>query len=328
MDWFKKDKKAEEFIGGGFMKPPEIPFEPPVFGSPENRAAPIPSPVRGPMTIPAAPRGTGMGFSSAAPMSMSVPKPAPAEEAVAPEELFGQSGPEEEATEAAEMMPEEDFMPKAVGPQPFPGRRDGKELFEAPVTVKDPELLRAFAEILSNRLAVDVIEALISRELSIAEIADMSQMDENEVRMIVQRLHALGMLKATWYQTKDGKHFSKYKFTETKGVIKFDLKDLKATLSVEELEAKSSKLVALVTAEGKVPKSLVMSALGLNSTTLLEQVVRYAGIFKLPDVGSMIMGEAPTTEEPDILRKKVPKKESERLYSELEELETYLGKLK
>lgn len=362
MDFFKKEKKPEAVSGGDFTKPPEIPMGPPSFADVEYKGAPITVPGRALPEIPAAPgaapgfgaldeppaapgapapEGGGMGFSSAVTFGVPSPAPAPAAEAMKPEAPFPAppKAPEPSEAEETEGTPEgpegapeelidEEFMPKG-DMKPLFGTRGEKEVFEKGViTIKDPELLRAFAEIVSNRAAVDVIEALIKRELSVAEITDMVQMGENEARSIVQRLHGLGMLKATWYQTKDGKHFNKYKFTETKGRVDFDLQDLKETLSIEELEAKSTKLVALVTAEGKVPKSLVMSALGLNKAILLEQIVRYAETFKLPDVGDMITGDAPTSEEPDTLKKKESQRESEKLYSELEELESYLSKIK
>ncbi len=324
MDLFKK-KKAEEVSGGGFSKPPEIPLDAPAFVMPEKTEAPMPAPDE----IPGAPKEAAGKFTSAAPLDIPMPTPAPVAAATKPEAPFP---PKPEVPEAPEKSVErageldDEFMPKSGEPT-FGPRAEGNVFAEGAIKITDPELFRAFAEIVSNRAAVEVIEALIKRELSIAELVEASQMDENSIQSIVQRLHALGMLKATWYQTKDGKHFNKYKFTDTSGTVKFDLRDLKETLSVEELEAKSTKLVALVTAEGKVPKSLVMSALGLNNDALLDQVIRFAETFKLPDVGDMITGEAPTTEEPDKL-KKADEKESAKLYSELEELEGYLKKIK
>ncbi len=179
--------------------------------------------------------------------------------------------------------------PAGMEPKPgdviidLPSRPEAKKV-RGGVLIKadEPELLRALVELVNKDSTVQVISALDGKELSVSEVMSITKLEENEVKSVLHRLVCLNLVKGFWYKSPSGVHVRKYKFETTKGLLEFDLSKLKTTLAIEDLKAKSTRLVALVTTEGKLPRSLLIKALPVMGDAQLDQVVRYTEKFKLP----------------------------------------------
>lgn len=207
-----------------------------------------------------------------------------------------------------------------------------KQKKENLVEASQPELLRALVELVSKNATVQVVESLKDSELSLAELVEKTGVDENEIKDIVHRLTCLGLIKELWYKSAAGSHLRKYNLENTKGTIEFDLLALKDTLPIEELKAKSTRLVALITTGGRMPKSVLLKALPVMDDGQLEQVIRYTEKFKLPSIRDMLTVESKVS-----LELKSSKQEEASgdekppevtdLYYEIENIQKSLGEL-
>ena len=215
----------------------------------------------------------------------------------------------------------------------IPSRPEAKKV-RGGVLIKadEPELLRALVELVNKDSTVQVISALDGKELSVSEVMSITKLDENEVKSVLHRLVCLNLVKGFWYKSPSGVHVRKYKFETTKGLLEFDLSKLKTTLAIEDLKAKSTRLVALVTTEGKLPRSLLIKALPVMGDAQLDQVVRYTEKFKLPNIKDLITEEAKLTAEPKethleeiSAEKKAP--EIKDLYEEIATIEHSLSEI-
>lgn len=163
--------------------------------------------------------------------------------------------------------------------------------------VTEPEILKAFVDLVGNPITVSVIDGLVETELSLEEIAAHTNTPPEKVNTILQQLVCLGLVEEFWYRTPSGKHINKFKFVNTTGTLDFDLRGLGSALSVQKLDDMSATLVDLVSREGKVPRSLVIKELGLEEDSHLDQVVRFTERFKLPNVRGLITDGAEEIEE-------------------------------
>jgi len=207
-----------------------------------------------------------------------------------------------------------------------------KQKKETLVESAQPELLRAFVELVSKNSTVQVVEFLNNSELSLAELVEKTGIDENELKDVVHRLTCLGLIKEFWYKSTAGSHLRKYKLETTKGTIEFDLLALKNTLPIEELKAKSTRLVALITTGGRMPKSVLLRALPVMDEGQLEQVIRYTERFKLPSIRDMLTVESKasmefqTSKQEEFNGEDKPPEITD-LYYEIENIQKSLGEL-
>lgn len=261
------------------------------------------------------------------------PAPAPKEEAPAekpeeaPEEALSEAAPEVLATldllavpkveEIEKEIKEREEKPRRLTAIPLP------EAGEAYIRSNQPELLRAFVDVLGNENAVEIIDILRYGELSLSDLLEKTKFDEDEAKSILHKLVCLGFITVNWYQAPSGRHLRKYKLEHSRGKVEFDIVALKDTLTAEELKSKSTKLVAIVTSEGRVPKSLLVKVLALKDESQLEQVLRYTEKFELPDIRSMLTIEAKLLKEPKILKAEEVEEGAKikDLYKEIEEIE-------
>ncbi len=201
------------------------------------------------------------------------------------------------------------------------------------IKADEPELLRALVDLVNKDSTVQVISALDNKELSVSEMIADTKLDEAEVKGVMHRLVCLNLVKGFWYKSPSGNHVRKYKFETTKGLLEFDLSLLKETLSIEDLKSKSTRLVALVTTEGRLPRSLLIKALPVMGDRQLDQVLRYTERFKLPNIRELITEEARLTADPkgpsvpeEISTEKKPP-EIKDLYDEIATIERSLSEV-
>jgi len=292
-------------------------------------------------------------FSAPAPAPVN-PSPAPARReapVVAPKPV-----PKPIQKPAADEIEKEIHVPEAAAPKrrslPLPPAPEGMEpkpgdvLIDIPsrpqarkvtggvlIKADEPELLRALVDLVNKDSTVQVISALDSKELSVSEMIADTKLDEAEVKGVMHRLVCLNLVKGFWYKSPSGNHVRKYKFETTKGLLEFDLSLLKDTLSIEDLKSKSTRLVALVTTEGRLPRSLLIKALPVMGDRQLDQVLRYTERFKLPNIRELITEEARLTAEPkgpsvpeEISTEKKPP-EIKDLYDEIATIERSLSEV-
>ena len=162
----------------------------------------------------------------------------------------------------------------------------------------EPEILKAFVDLVGNPITISIVENLLGKELSLEEIAAQTKNPPEKVNVILQRLVCIGLVEDFWYKTPAGKHINRFKFINTTGTLDFDLKDLGNALDVQKLDEKSAFLVELVSREGKDPRSLAIKEMGLSEASHLDQIVRFTEKFKLPNVKDLITEDAPDIEEP------------------------------
>ncbi len=242
---------------------------------------------------------------------------------------------------------EKPIIPKILPPPPPPHNMEAAETEtekdedksrhkqqkkEALIDSSQPELLRALVELVSKSATVQLVEYLKDGEFSLAELVEKTGVDENEIKDVVHRLTCLGLVKELWYRSAAGSHIRKYKLENTKGTVEFDLLALKDTLPIEELKAKSTRLVALITTGGRLPKSVLLKALPVMDDEQLEQVIRYTEKFKLPSIRDMLTVETkmslevrPLKEEDSEAEEKPP--EVNDLYYEIDNIQKSLGEL-
>jgi len=276
------------------------------------------------------------------PNHMEAPKNLPAAERPVPEPLARPKRPAEMQRAPA---PEPEPMD---APEPVVERSDAlselEELLKpgAPKTrtarglvriadITEPEILKAFVELVANPVTVSIVDNLAGSELSLEEIAARTNNPPEKVKRVLQQLVCLGLVEDFWYKTPSEKHINKFKFVNTTGTLDFDLKDLGKGMPVEELEEKSTNLVNIISREGKVPKSLVMKELELELDTELEQILRFTERFKLPNVKTLVIGDIREIAEetrPLATEVKIPKTATRSGFeTEFEALEGYMKKL-
>ena len=166
------------------------------------------------------------------------------------------------------------------------------------VKADEPELLRALVDLVNKEETVQVISALDSKELSVTEISAITKLSDDDIKSVLHRFVCLDLVRGFWYKSPSGTHIRKYKFETMTGLLEFDLSLLKYTLPIDDLKAKSTRLVALITTEGKLPRSLLVKALPVMGDKQLDQVIRYTEKFKLPNIRSLVLEETKLTAEP------------------------------
>lgn len=311
-------KKAVMASSGEGEEPLELPSSPP----PEDLfPEPAPAPVR--KEAPPVPKPVAMSAREEMEREIHVPESAP-KPAPAPAR---RSLPLPPAPEGMEPKPGDVVID--VPSRPQSKKVTGGVLIKA----DEPELLRALVDLVNKDSTVQVISALDGKELSVSEMVADTKLDEAEVKDVMHRLVCLNLVKGFWYKSPSGAHVRKYKFETTKGLLEFDLSLLKETLSIEDLRSKATRLVALVTTEGRLPRSLLIKALPVMSDRQLDQVLRYTERFKLPNVRELITEEARLTAEPkgpsvpeEISTEKKPP-EIKDLYDEIATIERSLGEV-
>ena len=310
---------------------PPIPAE----GIPEGVAEP-PVGEEESIVYPEGPGGADEAELGEAPAQKPMPRPEPPLEAPAPAPPVKlNAGTKPKSADAL------DELERLLGEGGGKEKAGGAEMIGGVVKVADahePELLRAFVELMENPITISTVDTLVGSELSLEELANKTHHPKKHVKEVMERLICLGLAEDFWYKTPSGRHINKFKFVNTRGLIEFDLEDYGRALDVETLEGRSGKLVDLVSKEGRVPKSLVMKRLGLDDVSQLEQIIRFTEKFKLPNIRESIMEEAPEIAEELVVEERLgeapeapvrkPGKDLSRFEAEFVELDGYMNKLK
>ncbi|MFH1786654.1 MAG: hypothetical protein ABH829_03345 [archaeon] len=198
-----------------------------------------------------------------------------------------------------DFLQEYQFIDAGQKPAPLEPKKFSERLLPtAEVTIDAPELVRAFVELLAKPSTATVVDVLAGNKMSVQELVRRTELDEVEVKSVLHRFVALGLARESWVKTPSGEHINKFELVSSRGEVRFDLRDLSSTLSVDALNAKSARLVELVSKEGKIPQSLAMKELDLADDRYFEQVLRYTERFKLPEIRKAVSEVAePTAEE-------------------------------